>query len=84
MFAGSTYTSKIMEPRGRLDALLKQHASDEAIIDAFYLSALTRLPGPEEKTQLLAFLRERSSRRPEELGRLVWAIMSSREFAYNH
>jgi hypothetical protein len=84
MFAGSTYTSKIMEPGGRLDNLLKQHASDEAIIDEFYLSALTRHPSPEEKAQLLAFLSQRSNRRPEELGRLVWAVISSREFSYNH
>ena len=84
MFAGSTYTSKITEAGGRLDRLLKKNAPDEEIINDFYLSALARLPAPDEKADLLAFLRQRSARRQQELARLVWAVISSREFAYNH
>jgi hypothetical protein len=84
MFAGSTYTAKITTPGGRLDQLLKQNASDEKILDDFYLSALSRLPTSDEKTDLLAFLRQRSARRKQELARLAWAVISSREFAYNH
>ena len=84
MLAGPTYTSKISREGGRLDRLVKKGASDEQIIEEFYLAALTRLSTPREKAELLKFLDQRSSRRQETLAGLVWAIISSREFAYNH
>ena len=84
MLAGSTYISKITAPGGTLDNMLKSGASNEEILDHFYVAALMRPPTPEEKTDLLAFLARRPDQRPQELSRLVWAIVSSREFAYNH
>jgi hypothetical protein len=84
MLAGPTYTSKITEPGGRLDRLLKSGASNEQVIDEFYLAALTRIPTAREKAELLTFLDHRSARRSEALARLGWALISSREFAYNH
>jgi hypothetical protein len=84
MFAGPTYTSKIFQPGGRLDRLLKKRASDDEVIKQFYLAALTRFPSPQEEIELLDFMRQRSSRREEALESLVWGIISSREFAYNH
>jgi len=83
MLAGPTYTSKISEG-GRLDRLLKSGASNKKVIDEFYLAALTRLPTPDEKAALLQFLGQRASHRQATLDRLVWAILSSREFACNH
>jgi hypothetical protein len=82
--AGSAYTTKISEKGSRLERLLTSGTSDEEIMDEFYLAALTRLPNPGEKAKLLAFLNQRSSRREETLAGLVWAVVSSREFAYNH
>jgi hypothetical protein len=84
MLAGSTYNAKITQEGGRLDRLLKNNVSDEQIIDEFYLAALTRLPRPEENARLLDFMGQRSMRRQETLAGLVWAVISSREFAYNH
>ena len=84
MLAGGTFTSKISQEGGRLDRLVKQGASNEEIVDQFYLAGLTRLPTPQEKDQLLKFLDLRSSRRQETLAGFVWAIISSREFVYNH
>jgi hypothetical protein len=84
MIAGPAFNSKISQAGGMLDQSLKKGDSDGQIIDEFYLAALTRLPTPEEKASLLTFLRARSERREETLAGLVWAIISSREFAYNH
>jgi hypothetical protein len=83
MLAGSTFTSKISQEGGRLDRMVKSAASDSQIIDEFYLAALTRFPSPEEKAELLKSLDQQSSRR-EALAEVVWAIVASREFAYNH
>jgi hypothetical protein len=84
MLAGPSYTTKISQPTGRLDQLLKKGSSNERIIDDFYLAALTRFPTPSEKTQLLEFVAQRSSQRQETLARFVWALLRSRQFAYNH
>jgi hypothetical protein len=82
--AGPAYNSKIARDGGRLSRLLDKSASDEQILDEFYLAALTRPATFEEKSELLRFLAERRSRRQEALAGLVWAVVNSREFAYNH
>ena len=84
MWAGATYTSKIAKQGGRLDRLLKSGASDRQIVEEFYLAALTRFPTPRERADLLAFIQQPSSRRQEALEGFVWALIGSREFAYNH
>ena len=84
MWAGPTYTSKISKQRGRLQRLLERGDSTHQIIEEFYLAALTRPPTPEEKDEVLEFLRQRDSRRRETLESFVWALISSREFSCNH
>ena len=84
MVAGSTYTTKISQKGGRLDQLIQQGASDEQVIEEVYLAALTRFPVPEERQRLLSFLARRGTRREETLSGLVWAVLTSREFANNH
>jgi uncharacterized protein DUF1549/uncharacterized protein DUF1553/Big-like domain-containing protein len=84
MMAGPAYNEKIVSKEGRLNSLLEKSASDQDILDEFYLAALTRFPTEEEKAALLKFLSQRSPRRQEALASLVWSILNSREFAYNH
>ena len=84
MIAGETYTSKISREGGRLEKMLSSGASDEAILGEFYMAALSRQPTATEKRSLLQLLTDHSARRQSELEGLVWAIISSREFAYNH
>jgi hypothetical protein len=84
MMSGPAYNAKISDERGRLSALVKKGPSDEQILDEFYVAALMRSPTPEEKLELGKFLSERPTRREETLAGLVWAILNSREFAYNH
>ncbi len=83
MWAGPTYTTKIVEEGGRLDRALKDGLSDPQIIEEFYLAALSRYPTERELTELVAFLGQEPSRR-EHLASLMWALLSSREFAHNH
>ena len=84
MIAGPTFHSKIVAEGGRLDRLTKQGASDRQILDEFYMAAFTRQPTLTERQKLLDFLAQRASRRKEALAGLIWAIISSREFEYNH
>lgn len=84
MMAGPAYNEKIVSKEGRLNRLLGKSASDSEILDEFYLAALTRFPTEEEKTDLLKFLSQQSTRRSETFASLVWAVLNSREFAHNH
>ena len=84
MIAGSAYTTKLIESGGRLDLLLKKGASDEQVIDDFYLAALARTPQTEEKEALSSYMQQRQANRKGALANIEWALISSREFAYNH
>jgi hypothetical protein len=84
MMAGTTYNQKLVQDGSRLDRMLREGASNEKIIEEFCLAALTRRPSAEEKKDLLAVLARRPERRKETLQSLAWAILTSREFAYNH
>ena len=84
MMTGPVYNAKISSEGGRLSGLIQKDATDEQILDEFYLAALTRSATSEEKSELMKFLAQRTSRRQETLAGLVWAIINSREFAYNH
>jgi hypothetical protein len=84
MMTGPAYNAKITNEGGRLSGLLRKKASNEQILDEFYLAALTRLPTAEEKAEVLNFLSQQTSRHQETVAALVWAILNSREFAYNH
>lgn len=83
MIAGETYTTKILSDAGRLRQLLNAGAPNEQIIEEFYLAALSRKPSNDELTEAASIISRRSDRLTA-LSDLVWAILSSREFAYNH
>ena len=89
MLVGTTYTEKLLSEGSRLAKLVGQSQSpnenvdDASIIEELYLAALSRLPSTEERGRLLEMLRQRSSR-VESLKSLLWALLTSREFAYNH
>ncbi len=83
MWAGPAYTTKITAKGGRLDQALKEGLSDPEIIEEFYLAALSRYPTGRELDELVAFLGQEPPRR-QQLANVMWALLSSREFAHNH
>ena len=81
--AGTTYSDKLSKEGSRLDRLIRGDASDARVIEELYLAALTRLPTEEEKAGLEKMILTRPSRR-EALEDLLWGIVTSNEFSYNH
>jgi hypothetical protein len=78
---GTTINNKLAG--GRLAALLARRPADADIIEELYLSALTRPPGAAELAEWKGLLKAAASR--EEAGQdLLWALLNSREFAFNH
>ena len=69
----------------RLSKLIASKSSPENSITEIYLSALNRMPTPTESQKLLKILNESkvSDLRPL-LEDISWAILSSKEFLFNH
>jgi hypothetical protein len=80
---GATFTEKLAQPGGRLDRLMKRGATDREIVEDLYLAALGRFPTTEEQAELQKALSARPARRPA-LEHLLWAVISSEEFSFNH
>jgi hypothetical protein len=69
--------------RGRLRRLLDDGCDDRAILNEFYLAALSRFPDEDE----LEYLRVQVSTAPDRRAALtdvLWAILNTREFSTNH
>lgn len=82
---GDTVNSKLAAPDNRLTRWLASSSSDEDLVDQIFLTSLSRFPKPNEKAEILAVFRaaEGGDRRIV-LEDIVWGIVSSREFMFNH
>lgn len=83
MFVGRAYTEKLSQEGSRIDRLLERGASDRKIIDELYLATLSSHPEEEVQTRLEKMIAKKPSRR-KAFEDLLWALICSREFAYNH
>lgn len=82
---GDTILEKLKSDAGHVAALVAADAPNYRIIEELYLSALSRYPTDGEMTQLLAVLNEApTDQRRTALEDVFWAVMSSREFMFNH
>ena len=82
MLVGSSYNEKLARD-GRIEKLLAGGVSDRDVIQALYLAALARMPTPEECSELERIVRAQPSRAAA-LHDVLWALVTSREFAFNH
>jgi hypothetical protein len=82
---GDTINKKIESPNCRISKLLQANASDEKIVEELYLSALSRFPSQAEKEKILKVLDGTAeSERRAAIEDLYWAVLSSKEFIFNH
>ena len=87
LLAGPTYTSKLSRKGGRIDRFLESGASDREIIEELSLAGRSRFPTPREQAALESMIETRiegGSSRRQALEALLWGLVASREFAYNH
>ncbi len=82
---GETILGKLAAKDGKVESLMASGLPNYRIIEELYLSALSRYPTDEEVAKLLAVLNEApASERRAAVEDVFWAVMSSREFMFNH
>lgn len=83
MIAGDNLNEKIRSPKGTLARMIAAGKSDAEILEHFYLAALSRQPETAEK-ELAAKVLQRSSSRERGLQNVLWSLLNTNEFVFNH
>lgn len=82
---GDTLNKKLSAKDNVLTKLLEAKMPDEKLIEEASLACLSRTPTAAEKTKFLKALAEvKDSERRTAVEDIYWALMSSREFLFNH
>jgi len=80
---GEEITKKLRDQDGRLTKLLKECKDDVACIDTIFLASLNRHPRAQELSAIDQSLKA-GDKREDVFRDLFWAILNSKEFAFNH
>lgn len=80
---GDTISRKVDSPSGALAALLRDVPDDRVVIERLFLRCLGRMPRPDEFESVLPQLTSGASR-DDVFRDLLWAILNSKEFSFNH
>jgi hypothetical protein len=91
---GDTLNKKLSAPDGTIALFLKLGFSDRRILEYMYLSAFSRYPTDAERQNLLGALEAAKLTKGTEQARrdahrqaledMVWAMLTSKEFLFNH
>lgn len=91
---GETLNGKLRADGNNIASMLKLGLSDRRILDHLFLSAFSRFPTESEQETMLGELREaragqgsgrsRPLARREAVEDLTWALLTTREFLFNH
>jgi hypothetical protein len=83
-------SEKISHRHGKARELAESKRTPAEIIDEIYLGTLSRMPSDQERTLMLEAFAAQSSAASPEAGRraaaedVLWAVMNSKEFVFNH
>lgn len=75
---------KITHKLGSARTLAQSTFSDEQIVDEIYLSALSRFPTADEKALLREAFATAGADRRAAVEDVLWSVMNTKEFLYNH
>ena len=85
---GQTLNDKLRSEKSIVSAWLVANLKDDEIVDRLFLMALSRRPTTEEKTKFAAILndaaKDGAKAHREAIEDFVWAVLTGREFLFNH
>ncbi len=67
-----------------LKRIVTANPKDPELVDELYLMTLSRFPSPDEKQKLVAYLAKDPKARPTAVQDVVWAVINTKEFLFNH
>ena len=74
-----------IEPsRGNLADRLRNDENDTSVAQQLYLSILSRVPTPEELTTTTDYLQSAANDRQQAVQDVIWSLVTSVEFRFNH
>ena len=76
--------AKIHGRKGKARQLADSGKSPESIIDELFLGVLSRHPQPKETTAMMELFDGGKENRRSAVEDILWALMNTREFVYNH
>jgi hypothetical protein len=80
---GGFLNNKIADANGRIETGLKAKRSTKEMIEDMYLVTLSRSPRDEEVSKAMGWVSSAKDTR-EGLQDLLWSLLNSREFLFNH
>lgn len=80
---GDLVAGKLSSAKGRLPEMLAAGATDEQILNELYQRALARHPSPETRQTFLDYINRNPDRR-KAWEDILWTILNSKEFVYQH
>jgi hypothetical protein len=85
---GKTLNDKLRDPKSRLSNWLAEKTSDAEVVENVFRLGLSRAPTAEEKMRFLTVLAEAAKDGPqarrETLEDVFWAVLTGKEFLFNH
>lgn len=76
--------TKLAAPTGRAERLAKEDKPAEAKIRELYLAAFSREPRPQELKTAIDYLNEPGTAANTNYQDLIWALINTKEFLFNH
>ena len=83
MNAPETMT-KLRSRQGAVRRLVESNLSEADIVDELYLSTLSRFPVAEERELMVSVFEEPASNRQTAVEDILWTLINTREFVFNH
>ncbi|MEX0713142.1 MAG: DUF1549 domain-containing protein [Pirellulales bacterium] len=81
---GPAVLARLAQPAGRVERLVAEKPLDDQLIEELYLWSLARLPSDAERQVALAHFQAYGSQRQEAAQDLMWALLNSKNFLFNH
>jgi hypothetical protein len=69
---------------GSLSDRLNKQTDVPALTEELYISVLSRRPTETEAQEVAQYLEDRGKERPQAIQEIVWALLTSVEFRFNH
>jgi hypothetical protein len=81
---GQTISRRIRDGNGRLQKLIRAKAKPLALLEELFLATYSRRPTNEETVRLLATIPEDTQKAAQAFEDILWALLNSKEFLFNH